>query len=252
VFQQGREERERLAGIAGQGPVGGGEVRGPGSDDLVDAEMKLCVQVVDEGQGAAEADRVRVSLYDVSFAILLGSPGISLVDPVLARMLVQPLINPGTVVVVVPGLKPHDAGVLGKALTAAVAGVPFSTGQRHEDFDPLVHENHLDAPGGGGVAGDVLRVQVDRIAIGVIVRARIARGGSGQVQVHLLPIAGPELAAGRSEPPGRNRELVLDHRQQRVGVRDDDRLVGEGAFVLHLEVGGEAFSEADISQPIVR
>ena len=64
-----------------------------------------------------------------------------------------------------PDLKPDDAAVLGKTLTAAVAGVPFSARQRHEDLDPLIHEDHFGALGVGRP------VHVDRAAITVVASA---------------------------------------------------------------------------------
>src|SRR6476620_4324241 len=129
-----------------------------------------------------------------------------------------------------PSLEPHYSTILRQAFATAIASVPFPARQRHKYLSPLIHEDHFDAL--NRIRTGTERVYVNRAAIPAVVPATTA----ANVQVDNLAVPGPELAAGRIEPRGRYDELVFEHVQQRVSVRDNICLVGQGGFVLHLKV----------------
>ena len=170
------------------------------------------VEVKEETQGATAANRIFVG-------------PLSVVYPVLARKRIQPLVDPGTVVAVVPYLEPHYSTILRQTFATAIASVPFPVRQRHKYLNPLIHEDHFDAL--NRIRTGAERVYVDRAAIAIVVPTTTA----ANVQVDNLAVAGPELAAGRIEPRCRHDELVFEHGQQRVSVRDNICLVGQGGLV---------------------
>jgi hypothetical protein len=150
-------------------------------------------------------------------------------------------------------LEAGDRRPMREALAAAVASVPIAA-DAHQHLDPLGDEHHADPlRRERRVAHQVLRVEADRVALAVVAgagksEAAVWIGGVGLIEANFLPLAGPERAGGRAEPPGGDVELVLDDAEQGIGVVDDVRLVGQRVLVSDPEVGRFPLALADIGQ----